>query len=401
MDRRPPTALCRRPSPGWAAVLTRALGAWALALPAWAHSPAPAEASGWQTGAVLDFSATDRPLALGVRPQGLGLGHSDIFARGPLGQHWSAELIGGFHTGEGRLERHLENAWVQSRSLPAGLQLRAGRFASQVGYLNEQHPHNDPFAERPLLYRALLGGHWYDDGLRLNWTAPTRTYLRLGAEVFSGRKLVPHTEAGRQSPVGTLNLKTGGDWGAHSSWQWGLTRLHNPRVAEVEGHDSAHDEHGHAARFTGRDMWVSDVVWKWAPQGNNRQQQVTLAWEVAQVQRVHPLAAAGGQHRASSLSLLWRFRPGWETGVRTDDLRVLAAERDVNDALHFAAGQLREQAWMLAYKPNHRHTWRLQLAQQSARGTHDDGAPIFAQPARRSLLLQYVIALGAHGAHPY
>lgn len=369
--------------------------------PAWARKT-DAPTPGWQAGLVLDAAATSDAQALGVRDRGLGLGHSDVFARGPLGPHWSAEVIGGFHTADRRLEHHLENAWVQSRSLPAGLQVRAGRFASQVGYLNEQHPHNDPFAERPLLYRGLLGGHWYDDGLRLNWTAPTRTYLRLGAEVFSGRKLVPHTEEGRSSQVSTLNLKTGGDWGAHSSWQWGLTRLDNPRVAEVASHDSAHDDHGHAhaARFTGRQLWVSDLVWKWAPSGNNRQQQLTVAWELAQVRRIHPLAPANLQHRASSLAVVWRFLPAWETGLRIDGLQVQAAERDGTD-LHFAAGRLRENAWMLAYKPHHRHTLRLQLSQQSTSGAHDDGAAVFAQPARRSVMLQYVVAFGAHGAHAY
>jgi hypothetical protein len=90
---------------------------------------------------------------------------------------------------------------VQTRSLPAGFQARLGRFSSQIGYLNEQHPHADDFVERPLLYRALLGGHWFDDGLRLNWTAPTPFYLMVGAEAFRGRQLVKEaTQATRPQP---------------------------------------------------------------------------------------------------------------------------------------------------------------------------------------------------------
>ena len=42
----------------------------------------------WQAGAVLDGSATSRELAIGQRPKGLGLGHSDVSASGPLGSHF-------------------------------------------------------------------------------------------------------------------------------------------------------------------------------------------------------------------------------------------------------------------------------------------------------------------------
>jgi hypothetical protein len=78
-----------------------------------------------------------------------------------------------------------------------------GRFASQIGYLNEQHPHADDFVERPLLYRAFFGGHWFDDGLRLNWTAPTPFFLGLGVEVFRGKQLVREAAKPARSPGAT------------------------------------------------------------------------------------------------------------------------------------------------------------------------------------------------------
>ena len=56
---------------------------------------------------------------------------------------------------------------------------------------------------------------------------------------------------------------------------------------------------------------------------------------------------------------------------------------------------------MLAYKPTHMQTLRLQLTQQRAHGVNDEGAPVFANPARRSIVLQYVISFGAHGAHSF
>ena len=56
---------------------------------------------------------------------------------------------------------------------------------------------------------------------------------------------------------------------------------------------------------------------------------------------------------------------------------------------------------MIAYKPTHMQTLRLQLTQQRASGANDEGEAVFANPIRRSIQLQYVIAFGAHGAHSY
>jgi hypothetical protein len=182
-----------------------------------AHAQATPSADRWQAGVVLDGASTSRGLELGARDKGLGLGHSDLLVRGAFNEHFSGEAILGFHTEDKKLEKHIENAWVQTRALPYGLQVRAGRFASQIGYLNELHPHTDDFTERPLLYRGFLGGHWYDDGLRVNWTAPTPFYLRFGAETFTGKKLVPEATADSKSRVTTLNMKMGNDIGKSSS----------------------------------------------------------------------------------------------------------------------------------------------------------------------------------------
>lgn len=128
------------------------------AMAAAAALSAHAQEKGWEVGAVLDVAHTTREMALGQREQGLALGHSDLIARGPLGQHFSAQLGAAAHQADGKIEFEMEEAWVQTRSLPGGFQARAGRFSSQIGYLNEQHQHADDFVERPLLYRAFLGG---------------------------------------------------------------------------------------------------------------------------------------------------------------------------------------------------------------------------------------------------
>jgi hypothetical protein len=347
----------------------------------------------WQWGAVIDTAYMGKALPLGLRDEGLGFGHSDLMARGALGRHLSAEAIVVAATHEGHLERQVEKFFVQTRTLPAGLQARAGRFASQVGYLNEQHPHADDFVERPALYRAFLGHHYFDDGLRINWTAPTALYLQLGAETFRGRQLSPEGTPRGANGVTTLTGKIGSDIGRNHAWQAGASWLINRRATatEHEGHDEhvLAQAHSHGAAFTARNLAMFDLAWKWAPKGNARDQQVRVVLEHARLSGLQDAALAGRRHEASSLSLVWRFRPDVEAGLRVDHLRAGHVHDDHFDPVH-----LNEKAMMVAYKPSHKQTLRLQWTTQ--RDTQG-----FERVPRQLLSLQYVVAFGAHGAHSF
>lgn len=391
---RPRKTLPRRPA--LAAALLAALAPLA-------HAQSAGGGESWQFGAVLDVAATSRPLELGARDHGLQLGHSDFTASGPLGRHLRAQVNAVLATHEGKVEKGIEEAWIETRTLPMGLSLRAGRFASQIGYLNQQHPHADDHVERPLLYRAFLGGHWFDDGVRLNLTLPTGLYWMVGVEAFRGRKLVPEADpdVGGAGAI-TLVTKLGGDLDRSNSWQLGLSLLRNRRIAAVEEHhdeehegethegeEAGHEHHDHGAAFGGRRMWMVDATWKWAPNGNNREQQLRVTLETARISGINRYATAGERHDARALSVVWRFNPSWEVGGRLDRLRVAMPHED-----HFHPGRLDERALMVAWKPSHMQALRLQVSRQS-------GAVGFEAPARRSVALQYVLAFGAHGAHAY
>lgn len=353
---------------------------------------------GWQFGAVLDITHTSQTLAQGSRDKGLQLGHSDLTASGPLGSRLKAQVSAVLATHEGKLEKAIEEAWVQTTRLPGGLQARAGRFASQVGHLNQQHPHADDFVERPLLHRGFFGGHWNDDGLRLNWTAPTPFYLMVGTEAFRGHRLVDEV-AGPVRRVGatTFVVKTGADLNRSHSWQLGLSHIRNTRQALVEAHEEGDEEgahghehaHGHGAAFSGRRTSMVDFTWKWAPGGNNRDQQVRVGLEVARISGLGAAFASTDKHQASAMSVVWRFRPEWEVGARWDRLRVRMSH---DGEVH--GGRLSEQALMLAWKPSHMQSLRLQVT-----GQRD--AVEFENPARRAWQLQYILAFGAHGAHAF
>jgi hypothetical protein len=195
----------------------------------------------------------------------------------------------------------------------------------------------------------------------------------------------------------TLVLKTGADLNREHSWQFGLSHIHNRREAASEEHDDdagaddhehEHD-HAHGAAYSGRRTWMVDATWKWAPDGNNRAQQLRLVFEAARITGLNRFATSRDRHEASAIALVWRFHPHWEAGGRTDWLRVRMPHGD-----HFHTGLLREHSLMLAWKPSHMQSLRLQYTTQRDAVEFDDAA-------KRSVQLQYVLAFGAHGAHAY
>ncbi|HRO59284.1 MAG TPA: hypothetical protein PK177_08980 [Burkholderiaceae bacterium] len=352
----------------------------------------PRLGAGLDIGAVLDGSLASDELALGTRPKGFGLGHNELTIGASIDPLFAGRLTAVAHSHDSDVEWEIEEAYMETTSLPAGLQVRGGRFLSALGYLNEQHMHADDFIERPLLYRAFLGSHYFDDGLRLQWVAPTRLYWRVTAEAMSGQTLLEESENKPVAGAYTLGTKVGGDLGISHSWQLGLSYLRNRLDPALDGHDHDHDhgahEHAHGARFTGRNMFIADAVWKWAPNGNNRERQLRLSGEYARVTDLNEYASSSDIHEAWYLSAVYRFAPQWEAGLRFDELKVREPHGD-----HFHAGRLREASVALTWKPSHFSLLRLQWTDQRDRGGFDD--------AGQAVFLQYVMSLGAHGAHAF
>ena len=82
----------------------------------------------------------------------------------------------------------MEEGYLTTLSLPAGLQLKAGRFRSAIGRLNTVHPHALPFIDMPNAYVNYFGDDGLkDEGLSLSWLLPTKAfYQELLFQVTSG-----------------------------------------------------------------------------------------------------------------------------------------------------------------------------------------------------------------------
>lgn len=303
----------------------------------------------------------------------------------------------------------VEEAYIRTLALPAGLTAKAGRFLSGIGYQNGQHAHAWDFADAPLAYKAMLGGQLKNDGVQLKWLAPTELFVELGVETASGGTF-PSTDRNKNgNTLGALFAHVGGDVGLSGSWRAGLSMLRtSPRERRYEDEDSLGT--GVTNAFSGRSRtWIADFVWKWAPEGNASERSLIVQGEVFRRRETGSLAfdvdGADLEGDYSSKQSGWygqavvQFMPRWRVGYRYDRLDSgspaigLVADGTLTrgDFPLLASYKPHRSTVMVDYSPSEFSRWRLQYARDRSRLNVVDN----------QLWLQYVVSLGAHGAHSY
>jgi hypothetical protein len=103
---------------------------------------------------------------------------------------------------------HLEEAYWLTRQLPTGFQLKAGKFLSSFGRINELHTHYWDFADPPLVHQAVFGDEGLNEiGARVTWVAPTEVYLLLGGEMLMGENEASFGRTGFGRPQENINIR--------------------------------------------------------------------------------------------------------------------------------------------------------------------------------------------------
>lgn len=293
----------------------------------------------------------------------------------------------------------VEEAYIQTTALGEGFSLKAGRFLSNVGYLNPQHAHTWDFADAPLAYQAFFGGQHGDDGLQLTWLAPTDQFLELGLELGRGRGFPGGDNSRNGIGMASFSAHTGGDIGESHSWRAGLSVL-NAQADGLGLVGDGVDGSPLAAAFRGHTrVWVADGVWKWAPDGNATRTNFKLQGEYLQSRRSGELAPDGADTAGYAstqsgwyLQGVWQFMPRWRLGVRSEQLDSGTPDYGANAGLYALTGYTpRKTSLMLDFNPSEFSRVRLQLAQDRSRQGATD----------HQLMLQYQTSLGAHGAHSF
>lgn len=82
---------------------------------------------------------------------------------------------------EGETVVELEEAFLTTRELPAGLELRAGTFFTEFGRHNARHPHEWDWTDQPFVLTRVFGGDGQRaPGARLAWQVPDLPLRVLG-----------------------------------------------------------------------------------------------------------------------------------------------------------------------------------------------------------------------------
>lgn len=184
-------------------------------------------------GSSIDDEALAGLQAGGHDPQGRGFSvpNIELIFSGALQPWLTAEVrIVTFISSEGETELELEEAFVRSLSLPAGLELTAGQFFTPFGRINPSHPHTWAWLDQPVINTRVFGG----DGMRgqgatVALALPVAWASRLSAtvqnahgetmasfvgeegETVAGRPLGDHEVQAFDDLVTTLGWRAGAD----------------------------------------------------------------------------------------------------------------------------------------------------------------------------------------------
>lgn len=325
---------------------------------------------------------------------------------------------------EGESFLEVEEAYLETLSLPGRLQLKAGQYFTEFGRLNQLHPHSWDFLDQPLVNGRLLGPDGLRNlGARVSWLAPTPFYseLYLSVQNSHGETAASFRNGNEGEPLfGRLV-----DPGAVESLG---DLLFVPRyAASFDLTDAQTVVLGTSAAFgpnssgAGADTQIYgvDAFWKWRPVTHSKGFPF-VSWQTEAMVRRYQAGAfdwdlnadavldageqdANGDGIPDALpnetltdwgfysQVLWGFRPRWVLGLRGDYLVGNTADYE----RLYGRDLQRADRWRLS--PN--LTWYpSEFSKIRLQYNYDDRQEIGVD---HSVWLQFEFLLGAHAAHKF
>jgi hypothetical protein len=302
-------------------------------------------------------------------------------------------------------EIELEEAFLQTTSLPYGLQVKGGQFFDAFGRINATHPHTWEFADSPLVNGRLLG----PDGLRgvgaqISWTLPTPWYSQLLFAVQNGRGGTAYS---------FRNNGEDGLFFSRMTIDRDASALHDmlyvPRFeTSFNPSDTQTVLLGASGAFgmndTGSDthteIYGGDLLYKWKS-SHAEGGFPFVKWQTEGMYRrfeagrgLDNLFPAEETFRDWGLysQVLWGFKKGWVVGVRGDYLHMQESAF-TDDETRQSRSRISAN---LTWYPTEFSKIRLQY-------NHDflQDNDFLASRDVDSVFLQFEFILGAHGAHKF
>ncbi len=330
--------------------------------------------------------------AAGLGNRGLALNESELDLASNIDNMFYGSLTVSLAPDGGA---NVEEAYIQTLNAPLGLTVKAGRFFSGIGYLNQFHAHHDDFIDRPLPNRAFLNTQFGDDGVQIRWLAPTDIFLELGGELYSGNAFPSGGGALRGQGTWDAFINAGGDIGYSQSWKAGISYLQTHAIDR-----NAFDAAGNTAgSFSGNSrLWLANMVWKWAPNGNpvnqnfRFQSEFFYRHEQGLFGTTTPNAAYLGKQFGWYSEGVYQFTPRWRIGLRHSELFAnnSGASVTLGSILDSQGHRPRRDSFVLGFNNSEFSRIRLQLSRDKTQSKVD-----------YQMGLQYIMLIGAHGAHQF
>ncbi len=333
----------------------------------------------------------------GERPrEGFAVDHTELNFTANVDDKFFGSTTAAIAQHEGETEVELEEAYIQALpglGLPAGMSVKAGRALWTLGYLNEHHSHTDDFADRPLPYRVFFNEAFNDDGAEVSYVLATDFYSEIGGGLFRGEDFPFGGAEGGGAGAWSAFARVGGDLGDNQSWRLGGYLM----SGDVPGGRLSNED---GLTFTGDvDLYLADVRYTWAPTGNARQQEVIFQseyfWRNEDGSYEENSGGAEGFDGSSSgwyAQAVYKFAPQWRVGLRTSQLQAAGVPAGlVGGGLDSSGHDPKAFSLMVDWTNSEFSRVRLQYNREElAQGQDDD-----------QVILQYIMSLGAHGAHKY
>ncbi|MBX2833834.1 MAG: hypothetical protein KTR28_02575 [Micavibrio sp.] len=326
--------------------------------------------------------------------EGLGIDETELNFSANVDDKFRGSATVALHEHDGETEVEIEEAYVETTALPYGAQVKAGRFFSELGYLNSHHAHADDFADRPLTNRAFLNGNYGDDGAQVSFVLPTEFYSEVGGGIYRGDDFPGGSADGSDIGSWTAYGRVGGDIGDNTSWRLGLSTL------QVDGATRSGNE-GNVTFDGDSGLYIADARAVYAPTGNNAEQEITLQGEFflrnengsyEDTDAGTAIVPYDGEQSGWYAQSVYKFHPQWRVGARYsklygDDVPAGLAGSAIDHQGH----KPRAVGVMVDWTNSEFSRARLQYNREELTRDQEDN----------QIILQYIMSLGAHGAHAY
>lgn len=360
------------------------------------------------------FQSTSEFEHLGVAPTGFSTGHNEVNMGARITWATSGVISFALENHDGESVVTLEEAYVETKALGKGVIAKAGQFYSGIGNLNTKHEHRQDFANVPLVYLGMFGGHLSDTGVQLRWEKPDTMNLKIGVEMTTGTGYPGGENEDNNAGLAAF-AKIGGDIGSTSSWNGGISMYSSDFDARHSG--GHHADTAEMFEIENGSVTVTgvDLEYLFSPNGKGEAGELKISMEyftrdedgsamfTDTVTGDVAEADYDGSQSGYYIAAVYRFMPKWRVGMRFDHLEsdnkftnfdntgwlslpALDQAGFEDESGLIAEDDPERSTVMVDYAPNQNSVIRLQFMKDEA--GHDSEDRIY---------LQYIVAIGGHG----